>query len=246
MEAIGDLACQLHRLRPAHRTEHQRHVLLHRPRRSADARIPEEVALKVDRALVEQRADHAMGFAQPADRAAAVPLDPVLLEHGEIAQTQDDLRAAAAQLVKRGGKLSDMGRITQIHRRDTRTETDPLGPTRHRPEEQPGVLVIDLIRPIARVEAKLVCRLRCSNELLGGLLRDQLQAHLHPSASLTRPARTRVGSATPHRATRRCFRPTGPARAQAGAHPPLAQDRRASARPSLSLPGACVGRARAR
>jgi hypothetical protein len=103
-------------------------VLLHRPRGGAAAGVTEEVSLEVDRALVEQRANHAMSFAQPPDRAAAVPLDPVLLEYGEIPHTQDDLGAAAAQLVKRRGKLSDMGRVAQVHRVDTRTETDPLGP----------------------------------------------------------------------------------------------------------------------
>ena len=43
-----------------------------------------------------------MSFAQPPDRAAAAPLDPVLLEQREISHTQDDLGAAAAQFVKRG------------------------------------------------------------------------------------------------------------------------------------------------
>ncbi len=71
-----------------------------------------------------------MSFAQPRDRAGPVPLDPVLLEHREIPDTQDDLGAAAAQLVERGGKLSDMGRIAHVNGRDTRTETDPLGPDR--------------------------------------------------------------------------------------------------------------------
>jgi len=78
-----------------------------------------------------------------------MPLDPVLLERGEIPHTQDDLGAAAAQLVERGGKLSDMGRIAHVDRGGTRTETDPFGPARRGHEQQPGVLVVNLVGAVA-------------------------------------------------------------------------------------------------
>jgi hypothetical protein len=70
-------------------------VVLHGPRGGADARVGEELALEVDRSLVEQCADHAVGIAQPPDRARALPLDPVLRQHGYVPDPEHDLGAAA-------------------------------------------------------------------------------------------------------------------------------------------------------
>ena len=126
VDAVGELACELHGFRSAHRAHLQRDALLHRPRCSGDTRVAEEVALEVDRALVEQGADHVDGFAQACDRARPAPLDPVLLERGEVADPQDHLGSAAAQLIERAGKLGDIGRIAQVDGGDTGTETDPF------------------------------------------------------------------------------------------------------------------------
>src|SRR5215207_9824537 len=114
MQPVGDLARELHRLGATHRSELERNALLHGPRSGRHARVTEEVSVEVDRALVEQFTDDATRLAQPRDRASAAPLDPVLLEHREIADPHDDLDPAAAELVQRGGKLSDIRGITQV------------------------------------------------------------------------------------------------------------------------------------
>ena len=135
--------------------------------------------MEVDRAFVEQRPNHAMGLTQPGDGASPVPLDPVLLERGEIPDTQDHLGPAAAQLVEGGGKLSDRGRIPQIDGGDTRTEADPFGAARGGREHHPGVLVVDLVGAVAGVVAKRVRSLGRCKELLRRLLRNELETHPH-------------------------------------------------------------------
>ena len=125
-----------------------------------------------------------MSLAQARDRAGPAPSDAVLLEHGEVADAQDHLGAAAAQLIERGSKLSDIGRIAHVDRGDAGTEADPLGSARRGREHHPGILVVDLVGAVAGVVAELVRQLRRPEELLHRLLRDQLQAHLHALASL--------------------------------------------------------------
>jgi hypothetical protein len=104
---------------------------------------------------------------------------------------------------------------------------------RHGNEQQPPVLVVDLVGAVAGVEAKLIRHLNRSNELLRRLLRDQLQTHLHPRASLTRPARTRSDK----RKSERSLRFRSLSRVRTGWRPPAARSgRRAGAQVETAAP----------
>jgi hypothetical protein len=109
VQAVGDLASELHRLGTPHRADLQRQVLLDGTGRRGDALVTVEIAREVDRALVEDGAHHLMRLPQPTDRARSAPLDAVLLEHRDVADPEHDLRAAAAELVQRGSQLGDVG-----------------------------------------------------------------------------------------------------------------------------------------
>ena len=120
MQAVGDLAGQLHRLGAAHRTDLQRQVFLHGPGCRRHAGVAVEVTLEVDRALVEDRPHHLVRLAQAGDRTRPTPLDAVLLEHRDVADAEHDLGAPAAQLVERGRQLSDVGRLPHVDRSHAR------------------------------------------------------------------------------------------------------------------------------
>ena len=96
MQAIGNLTGQLHRLWATHGAYLQRQVFLHWAGCRRHAGVAVEVALEVDRALVEDRSHHLVRLAQAGDRTGSTPLDAVLLEHRDIADAEDDLGAPAA------------------------------------------------------------------------------------------------------------------------------------------------------
>lgn len=60
-------------------------MLLHGPGRSRDSGVAVEIALEVDRTLVEEGALDLVGLAQADDRSCPAPLDAVLLEHRDVA-----------------------------------------------------------------------------------------------------------------------------------------------------------------
>jgi len=179
VQAICHLAGELHRSRAAHRPDLHGDPLLHRPSRRRHASIAEEVTLEVDRPLVEQRTDDLVRFAQPPDRASPAPFDPELLEHRDVADAQDHLGPTAAELVQRGRQLRNVARVTREDRSDARTEADALGPVRSGREQQPSVLVVDLVGAVARVIAQAVRDLDRREQFARGLLGYQLQTDLH-------------------------------------------------------------------
>ncbi len=156
MQAVGDLAGQLHRLGAPHRADLQRQVLLHRPGRGRDSGVVVEIPLEVDRTLVEEHAHDVVGLAQASDRSRPAPLDAVLLEHRDVADPEHDLGPTVAQLVERGCELSDVGRLPHVDRRDAGAEPDPLGALGECAKQQPRILVVDLVGAVAGVVAKPV------------------------------------------------------------------------------------------
>ncbi|MEA2495403.1 MAG: hypothetical protein QOJ29_3314 [Thermoleophilaceae bacterium] len=179
MQAVGDLARQLHRLGAAHRADLQRQVFLDWTGCRRHAGVAVEVALEVDRALVENRPHHLVSLAKPGDRPGSTPLDAVLLEHRDVADAEDDLGTPAAQLVECRCELSDVGRLPHIDRRHARPEPDPLRALRGGSEQEPCVLVVDLVGAVARVIAKLVRKLDRSQKLGSWLLGKHLEAEQH-------------------------------------------------------------------
>jgi hypothetical protein len=120
-----------------------------------------------------------VGFAQACHRSGAPPLHAVLLEHCDVADAEDDLRTTPAHLIQRRRELRDVGRIAHVDRRDAGPEPDPLRPIGQSAEQYPRVLVVDLIRAVARVIAEFVREHRRSGEFFHRLLRDQLEAYAH-------------------------------------------------------------------
>src|SRR5581483_12361465 len=84
VHALRELAGELEGLRTAHRADLDRHSLLDRPRGGEQAAVAVELAVEVDRALVEERPQHVMGLAEPGERARGAVSGPVLLEHPEV------------------------------------------------------------------------------------------------------------------------------------------------------------------
>ena len=211
MQSVGDLAGQLHRLGATHRAHLQRQVFLHRTGCRRHPGVAVEVALEVDRALVEDRSHHLMRLAQPGDRTSSTPLDAVLLEHRDVADPEHDLGAPAAQLIERGSELSDIGRLPHVDRRHAGAESDPLGALRRGGEQKPGVLVVDLVGAVTPVVAEPIRERDRVQKLGRRLLGKHLEAQQHagqPNPSHPKPARARanqgrvlsmLGSATARR-----------------------------------------------
>jgi hypothetical protein len=64
VQAVGDLAGQLHRPRTTHRADLERKVFLHGTRCRGHAGVAVEVALEVDRGVVEDGSHHLVRLAQ--------------------------------------------------------------------------------------------------------------------------------------------------------------------------------------
>src|SRR6266508_904694 len=103
MDAVGDLAGEPERAGPFHRPDLERQRLLYRPRGCEEPRVPVELTLEVDAPVGQEPAHDLMRFAEAGERPGALPLDSVLVEHREVADGEDDLGAAARELVERGG-----------------------------------------------------------------------------------------------------------------------------------------------
>ena len=183
MQPVGDLAGQLHRLGATHRADLQWQVLLDGPGRGRDSGVAVEVALEVDRALVEEGAHDVVGLAQASDRSCPAPLDAVLLEHRDVADPEHDLGPAVAELVERGCELSDVGRLPHVDRRDAGAEADPLGALGEGGEQQPGILVVDLVGAVAGVVAEPVGQRSRIEQLLRRLLGQHLEAEEHAGSA---------------------------------------------------------------
>ena len=188
VHAVGDLPRKLHRLGTAHGADLQRQVLLDRPGCGADAGIGVEVAGEVDRALVENRAHDLVCLAQVGNRTCALPLHPILLQHCDVADPEDDLGPPIAELVEGRGQLRDVGRVAHVDGRDARSQPDSLGLPRAGGEQHPAVLVVDLVGAVAAVEPQFVGNPDRIQKLMGWLLGQHLKACQH-EPSLTAGSR---------------------------------------------------------
>jgi hypothetical protein len=99
-----------------------------------------------------------------------------LLEHRDVADPEHDLGATVAQLVERGCELSHVGRLAHVDRRDAGTEPNPLGALGECCEQQPGVLVVDLVGAVAGVVAEPVGQRSRIEQLACRLLGQHLEA----------------------------------------------------------------------
>ena len=181
-------------------------MFLHGTGRRRDARVAVEIPVEVDRALVEDGSHHLVGLPQTGDRAGSSPLDAVLLEHRDVADAEHDLGAPPTEFVERGGELGNVGRLPHVDRRDAGAEPDALRALGGGGEQEPGVLVVDLVGAVTGVVAEPVGHRDRIQELGRGLLGKQLEAEEHEAASLTRPARGKGAAASPLLATMRARR----------------------------------------
>jgi hypothetical protein len=156
VQPVGDLAGDLERPRPLHAAHQQGDALLDRPRGGEQPRVPEEVALEVDLAVVEERAHHMHRLAQARQRPALGPVHVVLVHHHEVARRHDRLGPAAAELVEGRELLADQRRLAQEHVGHVGPESDALSLARRRREQAPQILVPRLVDGIARVVAEFV------------------------------------------------------------------------------------------
>src|SRR5436305_894421 len=115
----------------------------------------------------------------PCRSCSAGGLDGVLLEQRDISDAKDDLCASAAQLVQRGGKLSDVGRLAHEDRRNAGSESDPLGAMRGGREQKPRVLEVDFVGAVAPVVAEPIRERNRIQKLGYRLLGEHLEAEQH-------------------------------------------------------------------
>jgi hypothetical protein len=158
-----------------------------------------ELALEVDRALVEEGAKDVMRLAQPSDRLHPLQPNAVLLQHREVPGREDELGPAVGELVERGDLLRDDGRILEDHVRDLGSHPESGGTARGGRKERPHVLVVRLVGAVAAPEPELVHELDGRERLLQGLLGDQLvaEAHSRSSHELARNSIARDGGPRP-------------------------------------------------
>lgn len=125
-----------------------------------------------------------MGLAKSGDRPGATPFHAVLLKHRDVAYSEDDLRATVAELVEGRRQLGHIGRVAYEYRRHAWAE--PHIPRRlgRGSEQQPGILMIDLVGAVARVVAELVGDLDRIEKLAGRLLWQHLEAREHAENSI--------------------------------------------------------------
>ena len=123
-----------------------------------------------------------VGLAQTSDRPCPAPLDTVLLEHRDVADSEHDLGPTIAQLVERRCKLSHVGRLPHVDRRDAGAESNPLGALGEGREQQPGILVVDLVGAVAAVIAQPISERDSFQEFRRRLLRKHLEAQQHAAS----------------------------------------------------------------
>ena len=177
VDAVGDLAGQAQHQRPAHRAQQQRHAAGDGPRNGEHPAVPEELAVELGRAGVEQRAHRPMRLTQPAHRVELGRVAPELLQHREIANRERGGGAATRELVERRQLLRDQQRVAQRHVRDARRQADAAGLARRGRQERPGIAVVDLVDAEDRVDGGLVGGPNRRQHLGGRCVRQQLDAH---------------------------------------------------------------------
>ena len=156
VDAVGDLAGELEGLRAAHRPDHERETLLHRPGEGEEPAVLVELAVEGDRAVVEERAHDVVRLLDPGERLDLRPVDAVLGEQPEVADREDAFRATARELVQGRKRLAEQRRLTEPDPRQARAEVDSLRLVRGRGEQDPEILVPGLVRRIAGVVPELV------------------------------------------------------------------------------------------
>ena len=162
----GELACRLEGLRAAQGADQQGKMLLHRAGEGEQPGVVEELALEGQRSGVEEGAHHVVCLLDPGQRLDARPVRRVLGEQAEVPTGDDALGTAAGQLVERGDRLGNVGRLTQRDRGQAGPHADLGGLRCRRREQHVQVLVPGLIGCVTPVEAEVVSGLDVFQGLL--------------------------------------------------------------------------------
>ena len=182
VDAVGDLAGELHRLGAAHGADVERQAVLHGPREGEEPGVLVELAVVGDHALVEEGAHDLVRLLDARERLDRLPVDAVLREHAEVAAGDDALRAAAGQLVEGGERLADERRLAEVDAGEVGPEADVLRLVRGGRVQEPEVLVPGLVGRVARVVPVLVGRLDVLERIGKRVVEQRRVAELHGCA----------------------------------------------------------------